>query len=36
MTDQFTFLPTVQEGSLFSTASPAFIVYRCFDDGPFA
>ena len=25
---QFTFLPTVQEGSLFSTPSPAFIVCR--------
>ena len=25
---QFTFLPTVQEGSLFSTPSPAFIVFR--------
>ena len=24
---------TVQEGSLFSTLSPAFIVCRCFDDG---
>ena len=30
---QFTFLPTVQEGSLFSTPSPAFIVCRFFDDG---
>ena len=29
----FTFLPTVQEGSLFSTPSPAFIVCRLFDDG---
>ena len=28
----FIFLPTVQEGSLFSTPSPAFIVYRLFDD----
>ena len=30
---QFTFLPTVQECSLFSTPSPAFIVCRLFDDG---
>ena len=30
---QFTFPPTVQEGSLFSTPSPAFIVYRLFDVG---
>ena len=30
---QFTFPPTVQEGSLFSTPSPAFIVCRLFDDG---
>ena len=30
---QFTFPPTMQEGSLFSTPSPAFIVYRFFDDG---
>ena len=30
---QFTFPPTVQEHSLFSTPSPAFIVYRLFDDG---
>ena len=30
---QFTFPPTVQEGSLFSTPSPAFIVCRCFYDG---
>ena len=29
---QFTFLPTVQEGSLFSTSSPDFIVCRFFDD----
>ena len=29
---QFTFPPTVQEHSLFSTPSPAFIVYRLFDD----
>ena len=29
---QFTFLPTVQEHSLFSTSSPAFIVCRLFDD----
>ena len=31
--DQFTFPPTVQEGSLFSTLFPAFIVCRFFDDG---
>ena len=30
---QFTFPPTVQEHSLFSTPSPAFIVCRLFDDG---
>ena len=30
---QFTFPPTVQEGSLFSTPSPAFIVCKLFDDG---
>ena len=30
---QFTFPPTVQEGSLFSTPSPSFIVCRLFDDG---
>ena len=30
---QFTFPPTVQGCSLFSTLSPAFIVYRLFDDG---
>ena len=30
---QFTFPPTVQEGPLFSTLSPAFIVYRFFDNG---
>ena len=30
---QFTFPPTVQEGSLFSTSSPEFIIYRLFDDG---
>ena len=30
---QFTFPPTVQECSLFSTPSPAFIVCRFFDDG---
>ena len=29
---QFTYLPTVQEGSLFSTCSPAYIVCRFFDD----
>ena len=29
----FTFPPTVQEGSFFSTPSPTFIVYRLFDDG---
>ena len=30
---QFTFPPTVQERSLFSTPSPAFIVCKHFDDG---
>ena len=30
---QFTFPPMVQECSLFSTPSPAFIVRRFFDDG---
>ena len=30
---QFTFPPTVQERSLFSTPSPAFIVCRLCDDG---
>ena len=30
---QFTFPPIVQEGSLFSTPSPVFIVCRFFDDG---
>ena len=30
---QFTFPPTLQECSLFSTPSPAFIVYKLFDDG---
>ena len=30
---QFTFPPTMQEGSLYSTPSPAFIVCRFFDDG---
>ena len=30
---QFTFSTAVQEGSLFSTPSPAFIVCRLFDDG---
>ena len=30
---QFTCPPTVQEGSLFSTPSPAFIVCEFFDDG---
>ena len=30
---QFIFPPTVQEGSLFSTPSPSFIVCRFFDDG---
>ena len=30
---QFTFPPAVQEGSLFSTPSPAFIVCRLFDEG---
>ena len=29
----FIFPPTVQECSFFSTPSPAFIVYRLFDDG---
>ena len=33
--DQFTFPPTVQEHSLFSTLSPAFIVCKHFDDGHF-
>ena len=31
---QFIFPPTVQEHSLFSTPSPAFIVCRLLDDGP--
>ena len=31
--DQFTFSSTVQEGSLFSTSSPAFFVCRFLDDG---
>ena len=30
---QFTFPPTVQKRSLFSTPSPAFLVCRLFDDG---
>ena len=30
---QLTFPPTVLEGSLCSTPSPAFIVYGFFDDG---
>ena len=30
---QITFPPTVQEGSLLSTPSPAFIICRLFDDG---
>ena len=30
---QFTFPPEMEEGSLFSTPSPAFIVCRIFDDG---
>ena len=30
---QFTFPPTAQEHSLFSTPSPAFIVCKLFDDG---
>ena len=30
---QFTFPPTVQEGSLFSTPSPVFIICRLFDNG---
>ena len=33
---QFTFPPTVQEDSLFSTPSPEFIVCRLFDDGHYA
>ena len=32
---QFTFPPTVQEHSLFSSPSPAFTVCRLFDDGHF-
>ena len=32
---QFTFPPTVLEGSLVSTASPAFVVCRLFDDDHF-
>ena len=32
---QFTFPPTVQEGSLFSTPSPAFIVCRFLESGHF-
>ena len=30
---QYTFPPTVQQGTLFSTPSPAFTVCRFFDDG---
>ena len=30
---QFTFPPAVQEGSFFSTPSPAFTVCRLFDEG---
>ena len=30
---QFTFLPTVQQGYLFSTPFPSFIVFRVFDNG---
>ena len=30
---QFTFPPTVQKGSFFSTPSPSFIICRLFDDG---
>ena len=30
---QFTFQPTIQEGSLFFTPSPTLIVCRLFDDG---
>ena len=30
---QFTFSPTVQEGSLFSTPSPAFVVCGLVNDG---
>ena len=32
---QFTFPPTIQEGSLFFTSSPAITVCRFFDDGHF-
>ena len=35
MADQFTFLPTVQEGFLFSTPSLALIICRFFDAGHF-
>ena len=31
---QFAFLPTVWEGPLFSTASPAFLICRLFEDDP--
>ena len=30
---QFAFPPTVQEGSLFSTLSPSFVIHRLFDNG---
>ena len=30
---QFALPPTVQEGALFSTSSPAFIIHKLFDDG---
>ena len=30
---QFALPPTVQEGALFSTPSPAFIIHKLFDDG---
>ena len=30
---QFTFPPTVKEGSLFSTPSPALVICRLFNDG---
>ena len=31
--DQFTFLPTVERGSLLSTPSPAFVIWRLISDG---
>ena len=30
---QFTFPPTVKEGTLFSTLSPSFVIYRLVNDG---